>query len=64
VGIFFLDTVSLLLKTVLLSILFVWIRATIPRMRYDHLIFLTWKRFLPVALGVLIILTPIRLMLS
>lgn len=64
VGVFFLDTISLLLKTLLLSILFVWIRATMPRIRYDHLIFLTWKRFLPVAVGVLLILTPIRLILS
>jgi NADH:ubiquinone oxidoreductase subunit H len=40
------------------------VRATLPRIRYDHLIFLTWKRFLPVALGTLLILTPMSLCLT
>jgi NADH:ubiquinone oxidoreductase subunit H len=28
-------------------------------MRYDHLMYLTWKRFLPLSIGILIIITPI-----
>jgi NADH:ubiquinone oxidoreductase subunit H len=43
----------------ILATLFVWIRATLPRIRYDNLIYLTWKRFLPIRLRVLIILVPL-----
>jgi NADH:ubiquinone oxidoreductase subunit H len=46
-------------ETLLISILFIWVRATMPRIRYDHLIYLTWKRFLPVRIGLLIIITPL-----
>lgn len=49
----------LILKTMILATLFVWIRATLPRIRYDNLIYLTWKRFLPIRLRVLIILVPL-----
>lgn len=49
----------LVTKTIFLAILFVWVRATFPRMRYDHLINLTWKRFLPLSLTSLITILPI-----
>ena len=60
----FLGNSFLILKTLIISITFIWIRATIPRIRYDSLIILTWKSFLPVTLGALIILTPVVLLLS
>lgn len=44
-------------KTILLATLFVWIRATLPRIRYDNLIYLTWKRFLPFSLAAIILLS-------
>lgn len=53
----------LILQTITLAILFVWVRATYPRIRYDHLINLTWKRFLPLSLALLIISIPITIML-
>jgi NADH:ubiquinone oxidoreductase subunit H len=31
------------------------VRATLPRIRYDILIYLTWKSFLPLALAILLI---------
>lgn len=34
----------------ILSFIFLWIRGRFPRIRYDCLIGLTWKRFLPVSL--------------
>jgi NADH-quinone oxidoreductase subunit H len=39
------------LKTVLFVYLFVWLRATLPRLRYDRLMWLGWKRLIPAALG-------------
>jgi len=50
---------QLILKTIILATLFVWIRATLPRIRYDNLIYLTWKRFLPLSLATIILLSAI-----
>jgi NADH:ubiquinone oxidoreductase subunit H len=33
---------------------FIWVRGTLPRYRYDKLIYLAWKIFLPVALNFII----------
>lgn len=46
----------LVIKTILFATGFVWVRATIPRIRYDHLIYLTWKRFLPIAIGLFMLI--------
>lgn len=40
-----------LLKAFFFSFLFLWVRGSLPRIRYDKLIRLTWKSFLPVSLG-------------
>ncbi len=37
-------------KSFLLVFLFVWIRASLPRMRYDQLMSFGWKRLIPVSL--------------
>ncbi len=50
------NSLFLIMKVAFLAIVFVWVRATYPRIRYDHLINLTWKRFLPVSICILIIL--------
>jgi len=39
------------LKICLFVILFCWIRAALPRYRYDQLMNLGWKTFLPISLG-------------
>ena len=39
------------IKRMFLAFCFVWVRGTLPRFRYDKLIYLAWKRFLPVALN-------------
>nr|WGO58132.1 NADH dehydrogenase subunit 1 [Centrocolumna evidens] len=42
------------LKLSFLSFLFVWVRGTLPRFRYDKLMYLAWKSFLPLSLNYLI----------
>lgn len=44
----------LALKTALLIFTFVWVRGSFPRMRYDQLMALLWKSYLPLSLGLLI----------
>lgn len=39
------------IKTVLLLFGFIWIRSCFPRYRYDQLMQLGWKKFLPLSLG-------------
>nr|DAZ91296.1 TPA_asm: ND1 [Crypturopus inflatus] len=43
-----------LLKSVLLAFSFVWVRATLPRHRYDKLMSLAWKSFLPLSLAMFV----------
>nr|YP_010591387.1 NADH dehydrogenase subunit 1 [Morphostenophanes yunnanus]QXF60335.1 NADH dehydrogenase subunit 1 [Morphostenophanes yunnanus] len=40
-------------KLVSLSFFWVWVRGTLPRFRYDKLMYLAWKSFLPCSLGFL-----------
>lgn len=42
------------IKALLIAFLFLWMRGTLPRIRYDQLITLTWKSFLPFSLSILI----------
>lgn len=45
------------LKTVLVVFLFIWVRAAFPRYRYDQLMRLGWKVFLPLSLGWVVLVT-------
>nr|YP_009192128.1 NADH dehydrogenase subunit 1 [Granata lyrata]ALK03372.1 NADH dehydrogenase subunit 1 [Granata lyrata] len=49
----------LVLKTLFFSFMFIWVRASYPRFRYDFLMGLTWKGFLPLALGGLILVSGV-----
>nr|UER93413.1 NADH dehydrogenase subunit 1 [Halosaurus ovenii] len=46
-----LTTFNLMTKAALLSIAFLWVRASYPRFRYDQLMHLVWKSFLPLTLA-------------
>nr|BAH23354.1 NADH dehydrogenase subunit 1 [Hippopotamus amphibius] len=44
-------TINFTIKTLLLTMSFLWIRASYPRFRYDQLMHLLWKSFLPLTLA-------------
>jgi NADH-quinone oxidoreductase subunit H len=44
-----------LLKVVILLYVYVWLRATLPRMRYDRLMALGWKSLFPLSLAMMMI---------
>nr|ATB18224.1 NADH dehydrogenase subunit 1 [Proechimys goeldii hyleae] len=46
-----LHTTSFTIKTLFLTALFLWVRASYPRFRYDQLMHLLWKNFLPLTLA-------------
>nr|YP_009918973.1 NADH dehydrogenase subunit 1 [Pegoplata infirma]QMP96553.1 NADH dehydrogenase subunit 1 [Pegoplata infirma] len=42
------------LKLTFISFMFIWVRGTLPRFRYDKLMYLAWKSFLPFSLNFLL----------
>nr|YP_010956419.1 NADH dehydrogenase subunit 1 [Astrapogon stellatus]WMY89512.1 NADH dehydrogenase subunit 1 [Astrapogon stellatus] len=49
-----LTTINIMTKAALLSVVFLWVRASYPRFRYDQLMHLVWKNFLPLTLALVI----------
>nr|AHN85849.1 NADH dehydrogenase subunit 1 [Dicentrarchus labrax] len=49
-----LTTINLMIKAALLSVIFLWVRASYPRFRYDQLMHLIWKNYLPLTLALII----------
>ncbi len=54
-----LNGIILGIKVSLILIVFIWVRASYPRMRYDQLIKLMWKKILPQILGIIVIIPSI-----
>ena len=48
-----------IIKVLFFAFLFIWVRGSYPRFRYDLLISLTWKGFLPAALSFLLLIFTI-----
>nr|YP_009547079.1 NADH dehydrogenase subunit 1 [Halichondria panicea]AYV91357.1 NADH dehydrogenase subunit 1 [Halichondria panicea] len=44
-------------KVAILIFLFIWIRGTYPRIRYDQLMALLWKSYLPLSLGFVVLVS-------
>nr|BAK42394.1 NADH dehydrogenase subunit 1 [Hara jerdoni] len=49
-----LTSINIMTKAALLSMLFLWVRASYPRFRYDQLMHLVWKNFLPMTLALIL----------
>ena len=50
-------------KFLFIGFSFIWVRGTLPRFRYDKLINLSWKCFLPVSLNYLFFFSGLKLMI-
>nr|YP_002791171.1 NADH dehydrogenase subunit 1 [Dysdercus cingulatus]ABZ02007.1 NADH dehydrogenase subunit 1 [Dysdercus cingulatus] len=59
------DFISLFfyVKLVLLIFWFIWVRGVLPRFRYDKLMYLTWKIFLPISLNYFIFYSMLLMMM-
>nr|YP_010895144.1 NADH dehydrogenase subunit 1 [Ironomyia nigromaculata]WJW73670.1 NADH dehydrogenase subunit 1 [Ironomyia nigromaculata] len=51
------------LELMFISFLFIWVRGTLPRFRYDKLMYLAWKSFLPFSLNYLMFFMGIKILL-
>nr|YP_009139394.1 NADH dehydrogenase subunit 1 [Callimorpha dominula]AKF78254.1 NADH dehydrogenase subunit 1 [Callimorpha dominula] len=51
------------IKLVFISFLFIWVRGTLPRYRYDKLMYLAWKSYLPVSLNFLLFFLGLKIFL-
>nr|YP_010758175.1 NADH dehydrogenase subunit 1 [Galegeeska rufescens]WEW63511.1 NADH dehydrogenase subunit 1 [Galegeeska rufescens] len=57
-------SINFTLKTLALTICFLWIRASYPRFRYDQLMHLLWKNFLPLTLALCMLYTALPIVLA
>lgn len=53
--IFFNLDVFMFIKMTILTVCFVWVRTSFPRLRYDQLMYLLWKNYLPFSIGLIMI---------
>nr|YP_004733446.1 NADH dehydrogenase subunit 1 [Auchenoglanis occidentalis]AWX90328.1 NADH dehydrogenase subunit 1 [Auchenoglanis occidentalis]BAK42303.1 NADH dehydrogenase subunit 1 [Auchenoglanis occidentalis] len=59
-----LASINIMTKAALLSMLFLWVRASYPRFRYDQLMHLVWKNFLPMTLALILWHTALPIALT
>nr|WKW76341.1 NADH dehydrogenase subunit 1 [Teinopalpus aureus]WLF86378.1 NADH dehydrogenase subunit 1 [Teinopalpus aureus]WLN31369.1 NADH dehydrogenase subunit 1 [Teinopalpus aureus] len=51
------------MKLVFISFVFIWVRGTLPRYRYDKLMYLSWKSYLPISLNFLLFFMGVKIFL-
>nr|YP_010987368.1 NADH dehydrogenase subunit 1 [Lednia tumana]QCF39722.1 NADH dehydrogenase subunit 1 [Lednia tumana]WOL43211.1 NADH dehydrogenase subunit 1 [Lednia tumana] len=52
------------IKLAFISFMFIWARGTLPRFRYDKLMYLAWKSFLPLSLNYLFLFGGLSLFIA
>nr|YP_010580378.1 NADH dehydrogenase subunit 1 [Lema decempunctata]UZS91169.1 NADH dehydrogenase subunit 1 [Lema decempunctata] len=57
-------TLMFFLKILLFIFFWIWVRGTLPRFRYDKLMYLAWKSYLPVSLNFLFLYLSLKLLLN
>nr|YP_009136195.1 NADH dehydrogenase subunit 1 [Nephotettix cincticeps]AKC91101.1 NADH dehydrogenase subunit 1 [Nephotettix cincticeps] len=57
-----LNSLSFYFKLILMCFMFIWIRATLPRFRYDKLMYLAWKCYLPLSLNYMMFFMVVKLL--
>nr|QPC56421.1 NADH dehydrogenase subunit 1 [Nepanthia sp. M04] len=61
-GVFPFNVLVIGLKGGFLVLLFLWVRASYPRFRYDRLMYLTWKSYLPFSLSFFVLVVVLLLL--
>nr|AAL10032.1 NADH dehydrogenase subunit 1 [Varanus doreanus] len=56
--------INLITKTMILTFTFLWIRASYPRFRYDQLMHLLWKQFLPLTMALCLLHVSLSISIS
>nr|AYW52386.1 NADH dehydrogenase subunit 1 [Staphylininae sp. 1 ACP-2013] len=49
------------IKLSMMAFLWIWVRGTLPRFRYDKLMYLAWKSFLPVSLNYFVFFSSLKI---
>nr|ACO05670.1 NADH dehydrogenase subunit 1 [Triturus karelinii] len=57
-------TINFMVKASALSVAFLWVRASYPRFRYDQLMHLIWKNFLPFTLAMTLLHISLPIMMT
>nr|AJW76419.1 NADH dehydrogenase subunit 1 [Chorotypus fenestratus] len=57
------NSIYFYMKMVLMMSAIIWVRGTVPRFRYDKLMYLAWKSFLPVSLNFLLFFMGFKIFL-
>nr|CAD7857573.1 ND1 CDS [Olavius algarvensis]CAD7857586.1 ND1 CDS [Olavius algarvensis] len=55
---------ELIMKTTMMSILFIWFRSSLPRLRYDSLMVILWKKILPLSLMLMLLNITMMLLMK
>nr|ANJ70499.1 NADH dehydrogenase subunit 1 [Hygrotus inaequalis] len=58
-----LSSIFFYVELVFISFMFLWVRGTLPRFRYDKLMYLAWKSFLPISLHFLFMFLGLKFFL-
>nr|QID03745.1 NADH dehydrogenase subunit 1 [Oxya hainanensis] len=56
-------SLTFFMKLAIVSFGFIWVRGTLPRFRYDKLMYLAWKSFLPLSLNFFIFFIGLKIFL-